>query len=174
MKPAVKIMVLAALVVAVGVMMKHETIKNVLSPRGIRNHNPGNIRRSADNWQGLSPVQNDPQFFQFIGPEWGIRAMMRILVNYQDRHGLNTIRGIISRWAPPNGVDANGQPYSQNTESYIQHIARAAGVGADDPISVVAMAGRIVPAMIRHENGQQPYSDPILKAGIELGGGVWA
>ena len=29
-------------------------------PRGIRNNNPGNLRRSKDNWRGLSPEQTDP------------------------------------------------------------------------------------------------------------------
>ena len=27
--------------------------------RGIRNHNPGNLRRSADPWQGLAAEQTD-------------------------------------------------------------------------------------------------------------------
>ena len=30
--------------------------------RGIRNHNPGNLRRSADPWQGLAPEQTDKEF----------------------------------------------------------------------------------------------------------------
>jgi len=85
------------------------------APRGIRNHNPGNIRRSADPWQGLAKDQNDDAFFQFAEPKWGIRALARVLISYQDRHGLRTVRGIVSRWAPP---------VENKTSSYIDHVAR--------------------------------------------------
>ena len=37
-------------------------------PRGIRNRNPGNIRRSRDRWKGLAPAQTDPAFFVFDAP----------------------------------------------------------------------------------------------------------
>lgn len=60
-------------------------------PRGIRNNNPGNIRHS-DQWKGLTPEQPDPDFCTFSTPEYGIRAMGVILLNYQRKHGLKTIR----------------------------------------------------------------------------------
>ena len=34
-------------------------------PRGIRNNNPLNIRRSKDQWKGLAETQNDRAFCQF-------------------------------------------------------------------------------------------------------------
>ena len=34
-------------------------------PRGIRNNNPLNIRRSKDQWQGLRAQQTDASFCQF-------------------------------------------------------------------------------------------------------------
>ena len=58
-------------------------------PRGIRNCNPGNIRRNNTKWQGLREVQTDHSFFQFESMEWGYRAMLRTLQNYQRIHGLN-------------------------------------------------------------------------------------
>ena len=39
-------------------------------PRGIRNHNPGNIRH-GDKWQGLSAEQTDSSFCVFDAPEYG-------------------------------------------------------------------------------------------------------
>jgi len=48
-------------------------------PRGIRNNNPLNIRKSADKWQGLSTLQEDKEFFQFETIEWGWRAAFVIL-----------------------------------------------------------------------------------------------
>lgn len=73
------------------------------TPRGIRNFNSGNIRHvKGTRWQGMSANQNDTAFVQFTGPQWGIRAIARTLITYQDKHGLRTIRQIIGRWAPPN------------------------------------------------------------------------
>ncbi len=72
------------------------------TPRGVRNHNPGNIERDArTRWQGQAARQSDPRFVVFTAPEWGIRAMARVLITYQDRHGCNTVAKIINRWAPP-------------------------------------------------------------------------
>src|SRR5574337_876096 len=78
--------------------------------RGIRNNNPGNIRKSSEPWRGLAAAkdQKDPAFFTFETPEWGIRAMAVILRTYQTKYGLRTIRAIIGRWAPSaeNDTDA--------------------------------------------------------------------
>lgn len=134
---------------------------DTLPPRGIRNKNPGNIRKSADKWQGLAPAQNDPAFFQFIGESFGIRALAKILLTYQSKHGLNTVRKIIGRWAPPNEND---------TEAYMQQVAKAARVSPDqiinlaDPQILVA----IVTAIIRHENGVQPYSAVLIRQGVDM------
>ena len=48
-------------------------------PRGIRNCNPLNIRRSRDQWKGLLKVQNDKSFYQFKAMEWGYRAAVQPL-----------------------------------------------------------------------------------------------
>ena len=50
--------------------MKQETTTQRRRPRGLRN-NPGNLRRTGDRWQGLRPVQDDPEFLQFEAPCWG-------------------------------------------------------------------------------------------------------
>lgn len=88
--------------------------------RGIRNNNSGNIRW-GDEWQGLVPKaqHTDKSFCQFTSPEHGIRAMIIILRNYQRKHGLNTVSGIIKRWASPN---------ENNTQAYINSVAQAKGV----------------------------------------------
>jgi len=92
-----------------------------VKPRGIRNNNPGNIRRNGDPWQGLAETQGDKEFFTFATPVYGIRALARTLITYQDRHGLRTIRQIISRWAPP---------VENDTESYVKAVTAATtGIG---------------------------------------------
>ncbi|WP_223880896.1 hypothetical protein [Roseococcus microcysteis] len=75
--------------------------------RGYRNRNPGNLDyHPSINWQGQIgrgdhwlPVAQQ-RFAAFETHEHGIRALARNLVTYQERHGLNTVRGIINRYAP--------------------------------------------------------------------------
>ena len=77
-------------------------------PRGIRNNNPGNIRNSeANEWLGevASKEKQDEDFEEFQDMAHGVRAMMRLLVNYQRNYNLNTIRELIGRWAPRNEND---------------------------------------------------------------------
>lgn len=87
--------------------------KNV--PRGLRNNNPGNIRRSKDNWQGLAKKQTDPDFFQFESIAWGYRALMKTLQTYRRKYGLQTIAEMIARWAP---ADEN------DTAAYVRAVCR--------------------------------------------------
>ncbi len=139
------------------------TAKQNIPPRGIRNHNPGNIRRNGDPWQGLSERQTDIEFFTFKSAVYGIRALARTLITYQDKYDLHSIRQIISRWAPPN---------ENNTEAYISSVAADAGFDADQPLNVHRFA-HLLPltkAIIRHENGQQPYTDIELTKALVLAG----
>ena len=71
-------------------------------PRGIRNNNPLNIRRSKDKWKGMRLQQTDPSFVQFESLKWGWRAAFYLLTRtYYHQYRLFTIRAIISKWAPP-------------------------------------------------------------------------
>lgn len=130
-------------------------------PRGIRNNNPGNIKFDGTQWQGLDNPPTDGVFARFTRPEMGIRAMARVLTNYQVRHGLNTVRGVINRYAPP---------VENETSSYVNHVARVLGVGPDDVISVPDHLHQLISVIILHENGQQPYSADQISEGIRLAG----
>ncbi|WP_036760018.1 hypothetical protein [Photobacterium halotolerans] len=124
-------------------------------PRGIRNNNPGNIEDNGTAWRGR--VGNDGRFVIFDRPENGIRALARTLKTYRNLHGLTTVRGIINRWAPP---------VENDTSAYVAHVAGALGVSPDTSLSE-AETMDIVPLIIRHENGMQPYSAKMLNAGIQ-------
>lgn len=125
--------------------------------RGLRNNNPGNIEK-GDNWRGLAADQSgDNRFAVFDAPVWGIRAMARVLINYQARHGLNTVRGLVGRWAPS---------HENPTGNYVSYVANAAGVDPDRPIRFIDYLPRIIPAMIQFENGAQPYSQDLINEGI--------
>ncbi len=69
--------------------------------RGLDNRNPGNIRRSKVRYRGEVRPSRDPDFKQFETLAWGYRAIFVLLNTYRIRYGLSTLRGMISRWAPP-------------------------------------------------------------------------
>ena len=132
-------------------------------PRGIRNHNPGNIRRNGDPWQGLAERQGDVEFFTFKTPIYGIRALARTLIAYQDKHGLRTIRQILNRWAPP---------AENNTNAYVRAVVVQTGFDGDQQLDMHRFdhLKPLLTAIIQHENGQQPYSDTQLTKGLVLAG----
>jgi hypothetical protein len=130
-------------------------------PRGVRNRNPGNIRRSSDRWKGLALVQSDPAFFVFEAPLWGIRAMAVILRNYQKRLGLKSLAQIIGRWAPAGEND---------TAAYVAAVGKAMGVDPRAPLGLGndATLRALIAAIIRHENGLQPYDFDTIDMAIDL------
>lgn len=133
------------------------------TPRGIRNNNPGNIRRNSDPWQGLAERQSDVEFFTFKDSIYGIRALARTLIAYQDKHSLRSIRQILTRWAPP---------VENNTNAYVRAVATQTGFDADQPLDMhnFDQLKPLIEAIIQHENGQQPYSDTQLTKGLVLAG----
>ena len=97
-------------------------------PRGIRNNNPLNIRRSKDQWQGLKKEQTDSAFCQFENLAYGWRAAFRLLTRtYYHTYRLYTIRAIVSRWAPPN---------ENNTKAYVENVSRLTGIDPDEPLGI--------------------------------------
>lgn len=131
------------------------------SPNGIRNNNPDN----GDEWKALVPEtkRTDRSFSQFTRPEYGIRVMVIIMRNYQIKYGVNTMSGIIQRWAPPN---------EKNIQAYIDGITQVVGAAAEKLIDL--MYSRItilsVEAIIKHKNGQQPYSFDVFVRAVDLVG----
>lgn len=137
-------------------------------PRGVRNNNPGNIRRNrANKWQGLAPAdrQTDPDFEVFVSPEYGIRALAVTLITYQDRHGLKTVEDIVNRWAPPSEND---------TRSYIRAVARGTGRAPRAEIDTHDYQDLrlLVEAIIAHENAGYRYPGHVMAKGLEMAGVV--
>lgn len=146
-----------------------------MTTRGIRNNNPGNIRWGQGFQGELSQdaPNADPDFCQFISPQYGIRAIVKILVSYRANKqagikglglpGIDTIREIIGRWAPT---------IENDTLSYITSVSQTSGFGPDTPLGPVDRdeMARIVPAIILHENGVQPYSTDVINEAITLAG----
>lgn len=127
------------------------------APRGIRNHNPGNIQKGVG-FDG-EIEGNDPRFATFRTPEDGIRGLAVNLLTYQRQHGLDTVQGIIDRWAPPS---------ENNTGAYVREVAQALGVDPNQQLDLSnpeTLRG-LTAAIIQHENGMQPYTDAQLQEGV--------
>ena len=130
--------------------------------RGVRNNNPGNIDYvPANKWRGQLPPNPalEKRFARFDTPENGIRALGKLIRTYQNKHGLKTVEQIIARWAPST---------ENNTRAYAEAVAKAIGVTPHVNIDVnaVTMLRPMVEAIIRHENGYDPYPSSVIREGV--------
>lgn len=140
-------------------IMKPELISylNDHPRRGIRNNNPGNIRRSSSGWIGkISWINSkDTEFEQFEYYFWGVRALIIVLQSYFKKYNLNTVEQIITRWAPPT---------ENNTKAYISSIATLTGFAKNQILSPDKETLRkLTYAIADHENGvKNPISDEVF------------
>ena len=127
--------------------------------RGERNNNPGNIR-DGQRWQGESGMDSDKAFEEFASPEDGIRALGKVLLTYQRKHGLRSVKQIVNRWAPPNEND---------TGAYVYSVAAALVVHPTEPLDLEDrnVLCKLVRAIIKHENGRVLYADAVIAEGVE-------
>jgi hypothetical protein len=111
--------------------------------RGIRNNNPGNIRKGIK-WLGRVEPGKDAAFVEFKTMPYGIRALYIDLIN-KHKSGLRTVQGIIYRYAPP----------SENlTDAYVASVAKQIGIPATAVFQPTATNfKKFAAAVARHENG---------------------
>lgn len=137
-----------------------------MTTRGLRNNNPGNLEKTGTPWQGQILPGQDERFCQFESMVMGCRALMKTLVTYHKVHHLDTVRQIITRWAPPE---------ENNTSAYMKHVASNIGRDIDetipfdlDPTYYLAVAK----AIARHENGAEALaiSDDVWEEAFKLAG----
>lgn len=114
-------------------------------PRGIRNNNPLNIEAGTFTSAIPGYAGSDGRFAKFGSPEGGITAANKLLDVYRDKHGLNTVAGIIGRWAPSS--DGN------NVSAYATNVSRQLGIDPNAPIPP-EMRPKLIAAMGQHENGR--------------------
>ena len=93
---------------------------------GQRINNPFNIRQANQGFVGESGEESG--FVSFDDPMYGVRAADRVLSTYGRDYGINSIRGLLNRYAPPE--DDN------DTESYISYVSNKLGVDPDAEIDL--------------------------------------
>lgn len=127
------------------------------APLGVRNNNPLNIRYTGAGWVG--EVGENAGFSVFDSAENGIRAAAKLMRNYRAMYGINTISGLIARWAPA---------IENDTESYINSVSEKTRISSDAVLSDDDYRA-VLTAMIYHENGVQPYDETIINNGFMRG-----
>lgn len=142
-------------------------MNDTVQPLGIRNNNPGNLKFSAlDKWQGLAEPATDGTFFIFKDAIYGIRALARTLIAYQDKHGAKVVSDFITRWAHPSEND---------TALYVASVVLHMKVAPTAEIDVhqYVFMRPFVEAIIQHENGgtwSDYYSTDQIDKAIVLAG----
>ncbi|QLB46808.1 hypothetical protein [Morganella morganii] len=125
--------------------------------RGLRNKNPGNLR-DANNKIGLQGPAGD-KMAMFASNRDGLAAMSRQLMLDAER-GLNTIDGYIRKYAPAS---------ENKTQEYIDIVSQQTKFGAYESLDMhnPDVLAKLMNAMIRVENGAQPYSYQDVWNGID-------
>ena len=126
-------------------------------PRGIRNNNPGNIEdgpfaRSQPGYKG-----SDGRFAIYETPEAGTAAKTALLGSY-GRKGINTVEGVVNRWAPPSENDSG---------SYAQFVSQKLGVDPRAPLDMndPRVLSGLSSAIAQRENG---VAAPSSMPGVEM------
>ncbi|HGV3502111.1 TPA: hypothetical protein ACLLFU_001643 [Providencia stuartii] len=135
--------------------------KNGSGSLGVRNNNPGNIRKSKDVWVGQTG--NDGSFVTFATPAHGIRATGKNLLSYA-RQGYVTPEQIITRWAPPED--------NNDTEGYIKFVSDYLNIPRDTVLDLTDLdtLTRLSMAIMIQENGKDEIaklSPNDLSSGIQ-------
>jgi len=128
----------------------------------IKNNNPGNIRSANNNWDGS--IGTEKGFEVFESPEYGVRAMAKLLKNYDIQYGLDTIEGIISRYAPAN---------ENNTKAYIKNVSSFTGFNSKEQLDLEnpEVMKKLLQAIIRQENkGKNHFSDEFYNEVLQMEG----
>lgn len=89
---------------------------------------------------------------------WGYRAMFVVMETYARKYGISTIRGIVTRWAPPSEND---------TDSYVRYVSRRSGIDPDATVDVYDRKTMlaVAEAMSRIERGSEPAPDELESLG---------
>lgn len=93
-------------------------------------------------WEGQIGVDKFGHVI-FEHPAYSVRAGAIILKNYEKKHHIDTVEGLINRFC------------QSNRKEYIKHLCAALHVKPDTKISLTANLHKLIPAMIQFEMGEK-------------------
>lgn len=107
-------------------------VTNPGAPAPLRNNNPGAMMPGG-------------KLAQYPDMQSGLAAMDQNLASY-GKQGVNTLSGVISKWAPPNEND---------TQAYIKDVSQRLGIPPNQKVDLTNPAQRLAlsTAIMLHENG---------------------
>jgi hypothetical protein len=136
------------------------------STRGLRNHNPLNVRPidGSDAWHGQVAIDNAAGgpfsiFGDVDGKEadfWGIRAGAHNFLSYQRKDGCDTIGKIITRHAPPT---------ENETDDYIDFVCHKLYLRPDAIVDLGTnrqLLENLCKIVIQEEQGRIPYPNSLI------------
>lgn len=134
-------------------------------PRGARNRNPGNLCHYENiQWKGLVG-QDDDNFCIFDTMSNGVRAAcLDLIAGFKQsqrtggRDGEDTVREIITEWAPSNEND---------TDAYVAAVCKRTGFEPETVLPLTrATIRQLANAIFIHENGGNFVSEAELLVGL--------
>lgn len=158
--------------IGVGIVVLLNGKKIVSVIRGIRNKNAGNLVISNNNWIGKVPkeLNTDGKFEQFVdtkgvnGHIWGLRALLMDIRGDMFKDGLNTVRKLITSYAPEIGSDGNKE---NDTLAYINSVSKKIGKKPDDLLTQADLIP-VAKAIVAHENSNYAYDDSYYTKAMQL------
>lgn len=124
-------------------LVKPDTQEPEATVLAVKNNNPCNVKvLKYDTWQGQTGMDKHGHAI-FDTPEHGIRAAAYVLKNYATRHGIDTVEGIVKRFA------------TGNQEAYIRYLCKRLDLRADESFNILHRLPELLKAMARFESGQE-------------------
>ncbi len=111
-------------------------------PLAVKNNNPLNIKvlASGEPWQGQ--VGKDKfNHAVFKEPIYGVRAAARVLLNYNKKHGIDTVEGIVDRYC------------KGNKDKYKEHLRTSLKLKENEKIDMLERLEELLYAMAVFESG---------------------
>lgn len=131
------------------------------APLGVRNNNPGNLRQWGD------MPRDAGGYAVFPTADAGLAAMIKNLRAQQQVHGLNTVQGIISKWAPPKEND---------TAAYISDVVRKTGFAPDQKLDLdnPKTVAPLISSIVKHEGNGAGFNDDMINKAVaaQMGAGT--
>lgn len=111
-------------------------------------NNPLNIRYCKTN-KWLGQIGQNKGFVRFATLSFGVRAAIKLLINYYVKYQLDSVEKIINRYAPS---------VENDTEAYISFVSHRTGIPRDASLSLFDIIRSVLPAMAVFESN---YKIPV-------------